>query len=149
MLRAPLYWIVACIAAGLAFSAAVARPAPSYDIYIFNTPDGGAIYAISAPGQAAAARVEDCAARLLPDSRALVSRLRAMQAREQVSLVIIDGPGSRVRLGRCADADRADHDEPSLVVIRDASPGQTRAILRDIDALSPDMRREIRRTLGL
>jgi hypothetical protein len=125
------------------------EPTRRYDIYIFEE-HGADVYAIDASGVAAAAQVRRCEGRLLAEPQALVNRLRALRDSEDASVVTVHGRGSRVELGRCEIQDDPEEDgKPSLVVIVDASPRQTRRLIREIGGLSDSMRAEMTASLGL
>ena len=142
----------AAAALALALSAPAAAGSSQYRLYIFNAVDGATTYALSDGQRAAAALVEQCVGRLLPNAAAFVDALEArMQSDKDDELdpVWIVGRGSSIELGSCRekesrDEETEDHsDEDSLVLVTDASEKQARKFIRQIDALSRAQRRQM------
>jgi beta-lactamase regulating signal transducer with metallopeptidase domain len=149
----------AASAALLALSAPAAAGTNPFRIYIYAAAgEAASIYALSDGERAAAAAVEGCDGRLLPDAAAFIDELegRIHNGREnELNPVWIVGPGSRTELGSCrqeepheADSEE-ESDEDSLVMIVDASERQARRFIRQIDALSRSERREMAAQLSL
>jgi hypothetical protein len=126
-----------------------------YQIYIFDNAEEQSIYALAVGDRAAAAMVEDCAGRLMDDAYTVVAGLRARSRNEHdgLSVVWVEGEGSRVNLGRCGqheeDEDSERDDWDSLVVVRGASAAQARHLIREIHGLSREDRNAMIDALGL
>jgi hypothetical protein len=137
-------------------SFALAEPNRRYDVFILDYDDAPDTFAFTGAGRMAAVSVDGCKAELLTDPGAQLARIRDLREARAVSTITVDGHG--VRLGSCTLPDEVEEEDPedvrddnrpSLVIIKDSSARQTRTLLNDLDALSPQMRDEMRQTLGL
>lgn len=142
----------ACVV--LALSGPAAAQGERIRIYIFNAAGGTSdTYAFSDGTRAAAATVQSCVGRRLPNATTLVDQLEARinnGEHDELNPVTIVGPGSRIELGSCEPSlARNDHAEDNLVLIVDASKHQARRLIRQIHALPRADQREMLAELGL
>lgn len=126
-----------------------------YQIYIFDDRDGRSTYALSVAKTSAAATVENCVGRLADDPDSVVAQLRkrATEKGGDLNLVTVDGKGSGVHLGDCADkhesGDEKDDDRSdSLVLVRNASARQALNLIREMP-LTPAEQDKMIAALGL
>ena len=150
--------VVALVGVALWMTADASTRGGPYNIYIFDRadPPDSHIYAFSVGQRSAAAQVEACDGQLIEDADSVVADFRARSRRETraFNVIVVDGAGSTVRFGNCADPEDEEHDPGSeqhdtLVVVRGASEAQTRRLINEMDALSADERASMLSALGL